>query len=147
MILTGSCSKYFSYAKSAALMSGYPRVRVGCVAMYGNKVISIGFNMEKTHPLQKYYNKYRNFQEYTNVHHRLHAEVNCLSQIMDMDINWRKVDLYIYRLCISREHGVSRPCPSCMRLIQDLGIKNIYYTTDAGFAHEIVDSIQVSDAV
>ena len=33
---------------------------------------------------------------------------------------------------------MSRPCPSCMAAIKDLGIRNIYYTTDDGFSHEII---------
>ena len=31
---------------------------------------------------------------------------------------------------------MSRPCPSCLVAIKDMGIKHIYYTTDDGFAYE-----------
>ena len=34
---------------------------------------------------------------------------------------------------------ISRPCPSCMAAIKDLGIKDIYYTTNDGFAHEKIN--------
>ena len=31
---------------------------------------------------------------------------------------------------------MSRPCPSCMAAIKDMGIKHIYYTTNDGFVYE-----------
>lgn len=31
---------------------------------------------------------------------------------------------------------MARPCPACMSAIKELGIKNIYYTTDNGYAYE-----------
>ena len=32
--------------------------------------------------------------------------------------------------------GIARPCPSCMAAIRDIGIRDVYYTTDDGFAYE-----------
>ena len=46
--------------------------------------------------------------------------------------------LYIYRKRNDKPYGMSRPCPSCMAAIKDLGIKHIYYTTNEGFAYECV---------
>lgn len=34
--------------------------------------------------------------------------------------------------------GMARPCPRCMRLIKSLGIKRINYSTQGGFAEEII---------
>jgi hypothetical protein len=31
---------------------------------------------------------------------------------------------------------MSRPCAACMRAMRDRGIRDFYYTTDAGYAHE-----------
>lgn len=67
---------------------------------------------------------------------KLHAEINCLNSIRHMDINFSKVKLYIYRSRCDQEYGMSRPCPSCMAAIKDLGIRHIYYTTNDGFAYE-----------
>lgn len=66
----------------------------------------------------------------------LHAEMSCLIQIKDMDIDFSKVELYIYR---ENKNGVAmcRPCKACMKIIDDLGIKRIHYTTYGGFADEI----------
>lgn len=67
---------------------------------------------------------------------KLHAEINCLNSIRHLDINFSKVKLYIYRSRCDQEYGMSRPCPSCMAAIKDLGIRHIYYTTNDGFAYE-----------
>ena len=136
---TGKSVRYFDIAKRVALKSEFDRAPTGCVVVYKNKVIGTGRNFYKTHPLQKKYNRYRTFDEhnYPYIRPSVHAEIAALSSLIDNpDINWSKVDIYIYRCCKSREFGLARPCAGCMQLIRDLGIKNVYYTTDYGVAHE-----------
>ncbi len=43
--------------------------------------------------------------------------------------------IYIY-ISYTNGLGMARPCPACMAAIKELGIKNIYYTTDNGYAYE-----------
>lgn len=112
--------------------------RVDCIAVYGNRILSTGFNMDRTHPLQAKYNQFRMFNSPEKAIHKLHAEIACLSPLLSIknDLNWNKVSLYVYRSCNSREHGYARPCPACMKLIHDLGIRHVYYSTDDGYAYE-----------
>lgn len=126
--------KYFDKAKQVAQVSDYNRVHVGCVAVYQNQVVGIGCNCNKTHPTQKFYNQYRICSD--DMLPKLHAEINCLNQIRHFDINFSKVRLYIYRIRKDQEFGLARPCPSCMAAIRDLGIREIYYTTNDGYAYE-----------
>lgn len=126
--------KYFKKARSIAEISDFYKIHVGCVAVYQGRVIGIGCNLNKTHPIQKYYNKYRRNTE--SLLPKLHAEINCINQIRDMDIVFSNVKLYVYRIRKDRPFGLSRPCPSCMAAIKDLGIKDIYYTTNNGYVHE-----------
>ena len=51
--------KYFNKAYEVAKISDYPKIHVGCIAVYQNTIIGIGCNSNKTHPRQKYYNRYR----------------------------------------------------------------------------------------
>lgn len=51
--------KYFTKARQAASISDYTNIHVGCVAVYQGNIIGIGCNCNKTHPSQKYYNRYR----------------------------------------------------------------------------------------
>lgn len=128
--------KFFERAKQVAALSDANYSPTGCVAVYRGVVIAAGCNSQKTHPMQDKYNRYRGSSKTNYFIPKIHAEINVLSSIRHMDINFSKVDLYIYRICSSRPMGISRPCPSCMAAIKDFGIRNIYYTTDDGFAHE-----------
>ena len=130
--------KYFIYARNAAEYSDFTKIHVGCVAIYKGKIIGEGYNSNKTHPVQERYNRYRNARNYdtSSLLPKLHAEIMCLNSIKDKNINWKKVKLYIYRIRNDRPFGIARPCPACMNALKDLGICDIYYTTDAGYAHE-----------
>ena len=133
-MLTKSDYRYFEKAKQVAEISEFPKVHIGCVAVYKGMVIGLGCNCNKTHPKQKFYNRHRIQSD--ELLPKLHAEINCLNQLRYMDVDFTKVKLYIYRKRTDREYSIARPCKSCMAAIKDLGIRNIYYTTDDGFAHE-----------
>lgn len=126
--------KHFSKARQIAGISDFKKIHIGCVAVYQGQIIGLGCNANKTHPMQKFYNRYR--QQPDNLLPKLHAEISCLNQIKHLNINFTKVKLYIYRIRKDQPYGMARPCPSCMAAIKDLGIKNVYYTTDAGYAYE-----------
>ena len=133
--------KYFIKAKRVAAISDFPRTHIGCIAVYQGNIIGMGCNTNKTHPTQKYYNRYREYSEILPA--KLHAEINCINQIKYLDINFSKVRLYIYRIRNDQPYGMARPCPSCMAAIKDIGIKNIYYTSNDGFVHEKLENIGV----
>ena len=118
-------------------MSDYNKVHIGCVAVYKNHVLAVGYNTNKTHPLQKKYNRYRNKTYVGEFTQKLHAEMSCIMQIKDMDIDFSKVELYVYREDRNGNLAMCRPCGACMKAIEDLGIKKIHYTTNSGFANEI----------
>lgn len=127
---------FFTLAKNASMCSDFNKQRLGCVITYKNRVISSGFNCCKTHPLQKKYNKYRFPTD--NTPHTLHAEIYALAPLVDCDIDWSRVEVYIYRSHKDGSLGLARPCKSCMALIKTLGIKKIHYTTENGYATEYI---------
>ena len=132
-MLTKTDMHYFVKASQVAEISDFAKINIGCVAVYQGTIIGVGFNTNKTHPMQKKYNRYRNGENFIP---KLHAEINCLNSIRYLDINFSKVKLYIYRKRKSANYGMCRPCPSCMAAIKDLCIKHVYYTTDEGFVYE-----------
>ena len=127
---------YFKKASKIAEVSDFDKINIGCIAVYQGTIIGVGFNTNKTHPIQKKYNRYRNGEDFIP---KLHAEINCLNSIRHLDINFTKVKLYIYRKRKTVKYGMCRPCPSCMAAIKDLGIKNIYYTTNDGYVYERIN--------
>ena len=138
-MLSNTDYKYFQKAHQIATISDYKKTHVGCVAVYQGQVIGLGCNCNKTHPVQKKYNRYRKDLMLP----KLHAEISCLNQIKHLDINFSKVKLYIYRIRKDQPFGMARPCPSCMAAIRDLGVRNIFYTTNDGYAHEKLEKNKV----
>ena len=128
--------RFFEKARLVAENSDYEKQKVGCVVTYKNKVIATGTNGQKTSPTQKYYNKERNFKD--SWINKVHAEINALNKCKCMDLDWSNVNIYVYRICNSRKFGMARPCRACMAAIRDFGIRKIHYTTDVGFATEII---------
>lgn len=134
MKLTKSHKTYFKTAKAIAELSDFPRVNIGCCAVYKHKIISSGCNSTKTNPTQKRFNAYR-FEADTPA--TLHAELSCLLPLINRkDINFGDVTLYIYREDKNGQISQSRPCPSCMALIRELGIRKLFYTGDNSYINE-----------
>ena len=134
MDLTKSHKAYFKAARAIAELSDFPRVKIGCVAVYKHKIISSGCNSTKTNPTQKRLNIYR----FTvDTPHTIHAEIACLLTLINRkDIDFRDVSLYIYRELKSGELSIARPCDSCMALIRSLGIRYLYYTGNKSYISE-----------
>ena len=134
MDLTKSHKAYFKAARVIAELSDFPRIKIGCVAVYKHKIISSGCNSTKTNPTQKRFNTYR-FDADTPA--TLHAELSCLLPLINRkDINFSDVSLYIYRELKSGELSMARPCDSCMALIRSLGVRYIYYTGNQSYISE-----------
>ena len=114
-----------------------------CVAVYNKQhIISVGYNSNKTHPIQQAYNKYRHFNNLrVYCPDKLHAEIHCLSSLKSyIDLDYNKVNLFIARIRRDGKMALARPCNACMAYIKKLGIRKIYYTTDYGCAEEVIDT-------
>lgn len=117
--------------------SPFKQFKTGCIITYRGHIISMAHNVEKTSPAQKRYNKFRHFNHQSQIVHKTHAEMLAINKIpytVGKSINWNRVHVYVARIASGLENGIgmSRPCPACMAAIQDLGIKNIFYTGPNG---------------
>lgn len=124
---------YFKKAKQISKLSTYDRVCIGCIAVYKKNIIGIGYNQAKTNPMQAKYNVYRNIQ---TINDYLHAEMACLNQIRNLDIDFSKVRLFVYREDNYKNIRICKPCGACERAIRDLGIKKVYYTDTNKYVRE-----------
>lgn len=133
--------KFFKIAEELAHTSIFVPYRIGCIAVLHGKIISSGINSYKTHPIQAKYNSYRNFNCYSdpiNMNSR-HAEIDCLASLKLKDSSdYKHIELYICRVSKSGKVLISRPCIACFNYIKDLGIRDIYYSTDYGYAYESI---------
>lgn len=133
-MITSQDERYFNMAAKLAELSTYRKYHLGCVIVYKNRIISTGFNKDKTSPLQKKYNRIRKIPDASP--HKVHAEIDAITHVIDLDIDWSKAALYVYRPRRDQAFGLARPCKSCMKMIQDIGIQHIFYTTNDGYAYE-----------
>lgn len=136
--------RFFNLARNCSKLSDYNKknVHIGAIIVYKNKVIANGYNTSKTSPIQYKYNKYRelitkNTRAYIADDHlpTIHAEMKCLIDTKDMDIDWSKAHMFIYRESCGHTR-MCKPCPSCTKALRDRGIKNIWYTTEDGFVYK-----------
>lgn len=134
MTITNFDKRMFQCARAEAFKSDFDRFNVGCVVVYKHKIIGRGCNGKKTHPIQKKYNKFRKFNRSRNYSPAsLHAEVSALCSVkhsVGMDINWKKVKVYVYRVRKDGSGACARPCKACETLMRSLGITGCYYSED-----------------
>lgn len=113
--------------KKAAQMSQYgehKQHRVGCVIAKGNRVMSWGYNRDKTHSKSPHAWAY------------IHAEFDAIRRLNPEELKGSSI--YIYRQKKDGTPALARPCESCFKLIKDLGIKEICYTIDGSFEREFI---------
>lgn len=116
--------RFFEIAKHLSRKSTY-KYRVGAVIVKNGKPIGFGFNKpQKTHP--KSHNAYKT----------IHAELDALIGLSIEEL--AGADIYIYRELKSEELASARPCDHCYILLQEYGIRKIYFTTTKGFHCESI---------
>ena len=93
--------------------------RLGAVLVHKNIIVSVGMNSYKTHPLMA------PRTEWPFLHAEQHAIVRA-----GVD-NCEGLDLYVARVLKNNELALSKPCDVCAKLIKNVGIKNVYYSTNA----------------
>ena len=133
----------FKLAKNASTFSDC-KIKIGAVIMYKSKVISVGYNTTKSNPIQKAYNVYRNAngREYDveRQNNGLHAEIMALQHATrSFKGDLSKCSIFVYsekKEGCKRLTRLTKPCNACSKRLEELGIRNIYYTTNNGWQYE-----------
>jgi len=133
--------RYFKFAREAATQATYTGSHrfspmIGAVAIYKGSIVASASNTNKTSPLQAHYNIYRYKSDTPS---KSHAETSLIQKLrwkFGDSLDWTKVHIYLYREYKDGRLAPSRPCPSCMAMLRELGIKKIAYTTEDGYAME-----------
>jgi tRNA(Arg) A34 adenosine deaminase TadA len=103
-------------------LSSFDKHKHAAAIYVGNKLVSVGVNQLKSHPLQK---KFGMNSESIYLHAEVDAIKNALKRISPLDM--RNATLYIAK----SKNGVprlSKPCVGCQRAIIHFGIPNVYWT-------------------
>jgi len=113
-------SSYLSVARYLATKS-VARNTHGAIIVKGGRVVGTGYNKNRNHP--KFVSP-----EHIKSDCSIHAEA---SAIRDAGNDVRNAIIYVARVNKNGEDRDSKPCPRCLSLIQDSGIKRIVYTTQS----------------
>jgi deoxycytidylate deaminase len=89
-----------------------------------SKIVHIGFNLAKSHPITKNY-KYQEHQ-----HTGVHAELNACIKSGKENLN--KYKLIVIRINRSNTITNSKPCIGCQGIIKQFNVGQVWYSTDKG---------------
>ena len=108
--------RYLKLAKNVA-MSSNERMKHGAVIVKGGRVLSVGINKFRNHPLI-----IPSHQVKTSC--SVHAEIDALRKIK----NANGATIYVARINKEGVSRLSRPCKYCYDAIRSAGITKIIYT-------------------
>jgi tRNA(Arg) A34 adenosine deaminase TadA len=114
-------------------------IRFAAAVVYRNKIVSVGFNHNKSHPFQA---KFAKNEMAIFLHAEVHAIKNALKELTVEEL--AKCDLYITRVKKPKSHskhfvwGIAKPCCGCHRAISEFGIRRTIYTTDETGHYEVL---------
>ena len=126
--------KWFNVARAVSKTSEYPRIKIGCCIVKRNKILAVGVNLLKSHPMQKRFNKYRGIDT-DRIHNNIHAELDAILKVANKE-ELSGADIYLYREDVFGIIKISKPCPACKHILKLYGIKNIYYTDNDMYCKE-----------
>lgn len=114
-------------------------IRFAAALVRNNKIVSVGFNRMKSHPLQA---KFAKNEMAIFLHAEVHAIKNALKDYTVEELS--KMDMYVVRVKKPKsysEHyvwGLAKPCCGCQRAIAEFGVKRVVYTTDEHGCYEVM---------
>lgn len=111
--------RFFDLARKLSDHSDHPQHKLGAVIVKRNRVVSVGFNKNKTHP--------KSTAHYSRLHAEMCAILNAKSDVSGCDI-------YVYRETRDGKLGLSKPCDACQAAIEEAGINRVFYTAYNGYA-------------
>ena len=127
---------FFKAAEAMSLLSDH-RCQLGCVVVNNHRIISSGHNNEsKRHGFQKRLDE--KFFNDGKSRGCKHAEIDALLPLISKRYNLNRATVYVFRKNKSGNLAMARPCARCMSIIREQGIRKIEYTTDFGYASEVL---------
>jgi deoxycytidylate deaminase len=121
--------KYISLAKAMMPIDLPARCYHVSFATYKGKIISIGFNSAKTNPINLKNRKKNSCGKDYSEQKMTCSELSCLKKVKNKtNIPFNKITLINVRIDRNGDVRCSKPCESCEKLIDFLGIKRILYT-------------------
>lgn len=135
-ILSKTKQAYFRAAEAMSRLSDH-KCQLGCVVVNNHHIISSGHNSDsRGHGFQKRLDE--KFFNDGKSRGCKHAEIDALLPLIRNRVDLTRATIYVFRKNKHNELAMARPCPRCMSIIKQQGIRKIEYTTDLGFASEVI---------
>lgn len=135
-ILSKTKQAYFRAAEAISRLSDH-KCQLGCVVVNNHHIISSGHNSDsRGHGFQKRLDE--KFFNDGKSRGCKHAEIDALLPLIRNRVDLTRATIYVFRKNKHDELAMARPCPRCMSIIKEQGIRKIEYTTDLGFASEVL---------
>lgn len=116
-------NSYLLQAISAAKSNPTDLNRMAAIIVKRNRLLGIGWNSRKTHPLQYAFSK-------SHLKISLHAEIDAIIDALrtheEKDLNGASI--FVARVLRNGSRAIAKPCPICQRALKAYGIRGIYYT-------------------
>lgn len=122
-------------AKQASQKSTF-HTMIGAVIVSNGKVISTGWNQEKTHPFVKLNGQYKTADGW-HIAKNIHAEVAAVFKIKNKE-SLEGATIIVYRQGKNGDMLNSRPCPMCEKVLRQYGFKKMIFTVDGGVQEEFL---------
>lgn len=111
--------------------------RLCAIIAIRGKIISIGFNREKSHTFQT---KFQSRDECIFPHAEIDAIKSALRVVDEEELS--KATMYVVRVKKKPNSkkfytGMAKPCDGCQEAIKNYNIKTVFYTTDEGTYDEL----------
>ena len=116
-------NKYISKAATLSLLSTHHTYKIGCVIVKHNKVLGMGYNKLKTHPMAPH--------EYKYTHAEFMAAYKANNDI-------KGATVYVFRQQKSGQMACAKPCKSCWNYLLALGVKEVVYSDYNEIKQELV---------
>jgi deoxycytidylate deaminase len=118
--------RYVDLAAITANLSDRKKNKTGCVILdKNNRVVSIGFNSDKTHPTQWRYATHVGNEKACH----LHAEIAALVRLRRHQTPHTAI---VVRLLANGNRSMAKPCKICQAALIDIGIEKVYFTNKKG---------------
>lgn len=104
------------------------RSKHAALLCYKGRVLSIGVNRYKTHPMMKRFSRHPDAVN-------LHAEIDCIVKAINRygtEI-LKSSQLYVARVLDNGTLRSSCPCSGCRKAIEAFEISKVYYTVEGGW--------------
>lgn len=111
--------KFMMVAKEESLKSDYHKAQIGAVVVKGNKVLSKAYNEIRHCKVGKRFSPWDN---------SVHAERNACRKVDKEKL--KGTSIFVYRETKDGMPALALPCDDCFNMIQSLGIKRIYFSTN-----------------